>query len=100
MKSVLLLLLPTGEVEQQKVQQQEEYLVHRMTFSPLAVREMFLAQTGGSGGGLGRGGAEEEVEREEATEVKMEGVTEEVEMEVAQTETEEEVLRVDVEEVL
>lgn len=39
------------------------YLVHRITFSPLAVREMFLAQTGRSGGGLGRGGAElEEVQ--------------------------------------
>ncbi|TNN37689.1 hypothetical protein EYF80_052139 [Liparis tanakae] len=61
--------------------QQEVYLVHRMTFSPLAVREMFLAQTVRSGGGLGRGGAEEEQtgaeeEEEEGTEVevKMEGV--------------------------
>ena len=31
------------------------HLVQRITFSPLAVREMFLAHTGGSEGGLGRG---------------------------------------------
>lgn len=29
------------------------YLVHRITFSPLAVRDIFLAQTGRSGGGRG-----------------------------------------------
>lgn len=45
------------------------YLVQRMTFSPLAVREMFLAQTGTSRGGLGRGrGAEEEVPSDGDTE--------------------------------
>lgn len=55
---------------------EEVYLVQRMTFSPLAVREMFLAQTGRSGGGLGRGGGAEEeaqsdgeMEEEEVMEV-------------------------------
>lgn len=55
------------------------YLVQRMTFSPLAVREMFLAQTGRSGGGLGRGGAEKE---ERVEEVQIEGEMGEVEEDV------------------
>lgn len=47
------------------------YLVHRITFSPLAVREIFLAQTGGSGGGLGRrGGGGEDTGRQREEEVK------------------------------
>lgn len=47
------------------------YLVHRITFSPLAVREMFFAQTGRSEGGLGReGGPEEVVQRDSDIEEK------------------------------
>lgn len=57
---------------------EETYLVHRMTFSPLAVSEMFLAQTGTSGGGLGRGGGSGERAPEgEEEEVQPEGNGEE-----------------------
>lgn len=51
------------EEREEQEEQEEEHLVHRMTFCPLGVREMFLAQTGKSGGGPGRGGrGAEEVE--------------------------------------
>lgn len=67
--------------------QQEVYLVQRMTFSPLAVREIFFAQTGRSGGGPSRGGAEEvqtdaEMEEQEVIECLLEEAEKELDVEI------------------
>lgn len=56
--------------QSQKMKGGDRYLVHRITFSPLAVRDIFLAQTGGSGGGRG-----EDTGRQKEGEVKAAGAT-------------------------
>lgn len=48
--------------EETSEEERDSYLVHRITFFPLAVREMFLAQTGRSGEGAEETGRERDGE--------------------------------------